>query len=61
MKNRWLRIAGIAVAVILVLLIALPFLIDVNSFRPKIEHGIRAAGHRRESELVYHFGQSRRG
>jgi len=31
------RIAGIAVAVFLVLLIALPFLINVNSFRPKIE------------------------
>lgn len=37
MKKRWFRIAGIAIAVILVLLIALPFLINVNSFRPKIE------------------------
>jgi len=37
MKMRWLRIAGIAVAVLLVILIALPFLINVNSFRPKIE------------------------
>src|SRR5580698_646665 len=43
MKNRWLRIAGIAVAVILVLLIALPFLIDVNSFRPKIESALSSA------------------
>jgi AsmA protein len=43
MKNRWLRIAGIAVAVILVLLIALPFLIDVNSFRPKIESALSTA------------------
>jgi len=37
MEKRWLRIAGIAVAAFLVLLIALPFLINVNSFRPKIE------------------------
>src|SRR5258705_12961065 len=37
MKKRWLRIAGIAVAVFLVILVALPFLINVNSFRPKIE------------------------
>jgi len=36
-KKRWLRIAGIAVAVLLVILVALPFLINVNSFRPKIE------------------------
>ncbi len=37
MKRRWLRVAGIALAVFLVLLIALPFLINVNSFRPKRE------------------------
>jgi len=37
MKKRWLRIAGIAVAVFLVILVALPFLINVNSFRPKVE------------------------
>jgi AsmA protein len=37
MKKRWLRIAGIAVAALLVILVALPFLINVNSFRPKIE------------------------
>jgi len=37
MKKRWVRFAGIAIAVFLVLLIALPFLINVNSFRPKIE------------------------
>ena len=37
MKKRWLRIVGIAVAVFLVTLIALPFLINVNSFRPKIQ------------------------
>ena len=37
MKMRWLRITGIAFAVLLVILLALPFLINVNSFRPKIE------------------------
>jgi len=37
MKKRWLRVAGIVIAVFLVLLIALPIFINVNSFRPKIE------------------------
>jgi AsmA protein len=37
MTKRWLRVAGIVVAAVLVLLIALPFLINVNRFRPKIE------------------------
>ena len=37
MKARWFRIAGIAVVVVVVLLMALPLLINVNSFRPKIE------------------------
>jgi AsmA protein len=37
MKKRWLRIAGVAVAVLLVILIALPLLINVNSFRPRVE------------------------
>ena len=37
LKTRWLRITGIGVAVLLVILLALPFLINVNSFRPKIE------------------------
>jgi len=37
MKKRWLRVLGIAVAVLIVILIALPFLINVNRFRPKIE------------------------
>ena len=32
-----LKIVGIVVAILLVILIALPFLINVNSFRPKIE------------------------
>jgi AsmA protein len=43
MKKRWLRIAGIVVAVFVVLLIALPLLINVNSFRPKIESEASAA------------------
>jgi AsmA protein len=37
MKRRWFRITGIVIGVLVLLLIALPFLIDVNSFRPKIE------------------------
>lgn len=37
MKTHWLRIVAIAFAVIVLILIALPFLINVNSFRPKIE------------------------
>src|SRR5215472_7515540 len=37
MKNRWLRIALIAVAVIFVIILVLPLLINVNSYRPKIE------------------------
>ena len=36
MKMRWLRIAGIVVAVLLVILIALPFLINVNSFEDRV-------------------------
>ena len=36
-EKRWLRVAGIVVAILVVLLIALPFLVNVNSFRPKIE------------------------
>ena len=41
--KRWFRIAGIVVAVFIVLLIALPFLINVNSFRPKIESAATTA------------------
>jgi AsmA protein len=37
MKKPWLRVAAIIVAVFVVILLALPFLINVNSFRPKIE------------------------
>ena len=35
--KRGIRIAAIVIAVLIVIAIALPFLVDVNSFRPKIE------------------------
>jgi AsmA protein len=41
--KRILRIVGIIVAVVLIALIALPFLIDVNSFRPKLESELSSA------------------
>ena len=37
MKKHWLKIIGIVVAVFVIVLVALPFLVNVNSFRPKIE------------------------
>lgn len=37
MNKRWLRVAGIAVTILALLLIALPLLINVNSYRPEIE------------------------
>ena len=37
MKKHWLRVTLIVFAVFVLILIALPFLINVNSFRPKIE------------------------
>ena len=36
-SKRTLKIAGIVVAAVVVILIALPLFINVNSFRPKIE------------------------
>jgi len=41
--KRTVRIVGIIVAVVLIALIALPFLIDVNSFRPKLESELSSA------------------
>jgi AsmA protein len=41
--RRYLRIGGIALAVIILILITLPFLINVNSFRPKVESEASAA------------------
>ena len=43
MKKRWLRIAGVVIAVLVLILVALPFLVNVNSFRPKIEEEASAA------------------
>jgi len=42
-NKRTLKIVGIVVAVLLVIVIAIPFLIDVNSFRPKIEAEVSQA------------------
>jgi AsmA protein len=35
--KRWLRIGGIAVTILLLVLIALPLLINVNRFRPTVQ------------------------
>jgi AsmA protein len=42
-KHHWLKIAGIVVAVLLVILVALPFMINVDSFRPRIQSEASAA------------------
>ena len=41
--KRILRIVGIIVAIILVVVVALPFFVDVNSFRPKLETELSTA------------------
>ena len=41
--KRALKIVGIVVVVLLVIVIALPFLVDVNSFRPRLESELTAA------------------
>jgi AsmA protein len=41
--KRWLRIGGIAVTVVLLILIALPLLINVNRFRPTVQSEASAA------------------
>jgi len=41
--KRALKIIGIVVAVILLVVIALPFLVNVNSFRPRLESELSAA------------------
>jgi hypothetical protein len=41
--KRILKIVGIIVAVLIVIAIAIPFFIDANSFRPKIESDLSAA------------------
>jgi AsmA protein len=42
-KKHWLRIAGIVIGVIVLVLVVLPFMINVDSFRPKIETEASAA------------------
>ena len=41
--NRRLKIAGIVVAVLLVIVIIVPFFIDANSFRPRLESELSGA------------------
>jgi AsmA protein len=41
--KRSLKIAGIVIAVLLVVIIALPFLVNVNSFRPRLESELSTA------------------
>jgi len=41
--KRWLRIGGIALAILLLIVIVLPFLINVNRFRPQVESEASAA------------------
>ncbi len=43
MRRHWLKIAGIVVALVVVILVALPFMIDVDSFRPRIQAEASAA------------------
>src|ERR1035437_4888659 len=43
MKKRWLRITGIVIAVIVLILVVLPFVINVDSFRPRIQSEASAA------------------
>ena len=41
--KRWLRIGGIVIGILLLIVIVLPFLINVNSFRPRVEAEATAA------------------
>jgi len=43
MKKHWLMITGIAFVVVVLVLLALPFLININSFRPQLEAKASAA------------------
>jgi len=40
---KWLRIAGIAVAVVILAALALPFFVNANQFRPVLEERLTAA------------------
>lgn len=41
--NRGLKIAAIVIAIIVIIMIAVPFLIDANTFRPKLESELTSA------------------
>lgn len=43
MKKHWLRIVAIGIGVIVLIIVALPFLINVNNYRPKIESDASSA------------------
>lgn len=43
MKRHWLKIAGIVIALLVLVLVALPFMINVDSFRPRIQSEASAA------------------
>jgi AsmA protein len=43
MKKHWLKIVGIVIALLVLVLVALPFLINVDSFRPRIQSEASAA------------------
>ena len=49
---RALKIIGILVAVLLVIAIALPFIVNVNSFRPKLESTLTTALGREVPEVT---------
>ncbi|MFP5206990.1 MAG: hypothetical protein ACLGSH_16680, partial [Acidobacteriota bacterium] len=40
---RWLRIAGIAAAVVFLLLLVVPFFINADTFRPTVESELSSA------------------
>jgi AsmA protein len=42
-RHHWLKIAGIVIALLVLVLVALPFIINVDSFRPRIQSEASAA------------------
>jgi AsmA protein len=42
-RHHWLKIAGIVIALLVLVLVALPFIINVDSFRPRIQSEATAA------------------
>lgn len=43
MQKRWVRIAGVCVAVVIVILIIVPFFVNADTFRPKVEDEMSTA------------------